>query len=607
MQLQTWLSIVAVTCLGCCQVGSCAGASSAAEPASPQLALPLPEEADSPLSRWVSQTGRHQVILTGSQYFDSQSASANGAEAYLTGPTGSFAYALYRLALNGINVDSLDIQIQINAGSECWVGLADYGRGTWDWQPWGELMASPLIPDGSYHSCAGSVYLAVAAPAGSSLTVQSLTAEITGIGVGPGQAYSTIESAYADATDGDTILVFAQAGGAPYSQPALQVYKSSITFAGVPGAAGGLVQLDGSGYNYTGAGSTPRAIFQFNPGADGCTVQGFELVNAHNDSYNGAGVRINQANDVTVRLCQIHGCDMGLMSNGDAAAESGANQLVEHCVVYSNGNEANPGYNHNLYMGGHSFTLRACHVYGSLTGHNVKSRAHVNIIEYCYIHDSANRELDLVDDGEDTAAANSHSLVKGSIIAKAESMDGNKHTIHFGQDIGGDHNGTLYLVHNTILTPYISAVIQLSAANAHCEMYNNLIWDFGTGQAGQALLVVSGGATASALAGSHNALPSGMSVAAGHALDAATTWSQAAGSTPSFADWDNPDPLVRDFHLMADAAGICNMGLPFTGLPVPPGSIPLDLTPGWQFMQPYCLETRIQLASPALGAYEYAP
>jgi hypothetical protein len=46
-------------------------------------------------------------------------------------------------------------------------------------------------------------------------------------------------------------------------------------------------------------------------------LEGFELNGAHNATHNGAAVRINQANGVTIRDCLIHHSDMGIMSNGD--------------------------------------------------------------------------------------------------------------------------------------------------------------------------------------------------------------------------------------------------------------------------------------------------
>ena len=142
------------------------------------------------------------------------------------------------------------------------------------------------------------------------------------------------------------------------------------------GPKGERVRIDAAGFHYTGAGEVPRAIDQFNPGADGGTLEGFELFGARNDSYNGAGARVNQASRVTVRDCEIHHNDMGIMPNGDAARGSCALLRIESCLIHHNGSDKHPGYNHNLYLGGTSVILRACEVHSRTTGHNVKSRAH---------------------------------------------------------------------------------------------------------------------------------------------------------------------------------------------------------------------------------------
>ena len=53
---------------------------------------------------------------------------------------------------------------------------------------------------------------------------------------------------------------------------------------------------------------------QFDPAARGAVDSSNS--GAHNASHNGAGVRINQANDILVTHCEIHDNDMGVMSNG---------------------------------------------------------------------------------------------------------------------------------------------------------------------------------------------------------------------------------------------------------------------------------------------------
>ena len=303
--------------------------------------------------------------------------------------------------------------------------------------------------------------------------------------VGPGKQFSRIEEANAKAQAGDVILVYPRAGGQPYDKTAVFVRQKNLTFRAVAGADKDkpFVALSGQGFDYSGEGSTPRAIFQFNPGSDNCTLEGFELSGAHNSSHNGAGVRINQANHVAVRKCSIHDNDMGIMSNGDGSLATAVDQRIEECRIFRNGDPTEPGNNHNLYLGGTSVTLRFCEVHHSLTGHNVKSRAHHTRVEYCYVHHSANREFDLVDAAE-TARPQSDAVLLGNIIVKDPKCSGNRTVIHFGQDGGKPHNGTLYLAFNTIVTPFIAPVVELSTAGAKAELLGNVVAS-GARQAGQ--------------------------------------------------------------------------------------------------------------------------
>ena len=137
-------------------------------------------------------------------------------------------------------------------------------------------------------------------------------------------------------------------------------------------------RLERQGLRLLGRGPVPRAIFQFDPQADGCVLEGFELFDAHNDEHNGAGVRINQANDVTVRNCEIHDNDMGIMSNGNGTtAKAGVNQRIEGCLIHSNGNAEGPRLQPQPLPRRHERDAVGCEVHSSLTGHNVKSRAHL--------------------------------------------------------------------------------------------------------------------------------------------------------------------------------------------------------------------------------------
>ncbi len=194
--------------------------------------------------------------------------------------------------------------------------------------------------------------------------------------VGDNKTYARIEAALAAAAANDEIDVYASASG--YAGTALLIKTPGIKIIG----KNSRITLDGGDFVYSGSGSVPRAIIQVN--ADDVTIDNFELQNAHNGSYNGAGVRINAGSRVTIRNCDIHGNDMGIMSNGiEGNPRAASDQMIDHCEIHHNGNQADPGYNHNLYLGGTSVTVQFCSISHSLTGHNLKSRAHFTRVQYC--------------------------------------------------------------------------------------------------------------------------------------------------------------------------------------------------------------------------------
>ena len=412
--------------------------------------------------------------------------------------------------------------------------------------------------------------------------------------VGPGYTYSTINAAYTAASSDDSILVYPQAGGTPYSQPALNIYKANISIIG-QAPNGDRIQLDGSGYNYSGAGSIPRAMFQFNSGGDGGRVANFEISNCRNNSYNGAAVRINQANNIVIENCNVHNCDMGFMSNGSVSSGTATNQLIKNCLVHDNGSTLHLGYSHNFYMGGDSVTLRGCNVHSSTTGHNVKSRAHLTIIEGCYIHDSANRELDLVDDSGNTTVAGSHALIKGSTIVKDPAVTGNRTVIHFGQDGGYNHNGTLHIINCTIVTPFISAVVHLSAPDARTHLQNTLVIDPTGNQGNQVLVYANHGASLTNSSGSNLWLSYGLTTPATGSFTNTTIG--ARYYIPPFHDI-----TIGDYRLTSSVADIVNTGNIIDDRDLP---LPFRLKP---LMTPTPLlgsQIRIIQEQPDLGAFEW--
>lgn len=361
--------------------------------------------------------------------------------------------------------------------------------------------------------------------------------------VGAGKTYARIEDAVTAARAGDTIAVYRASGNGAYIRPMISVAKANLKIIGMGTT---LILLDGTGGSYSGAGSVPRALIQVNPGGDGLLIENLDLRNAHNDTHNGAGVRINQASRVTIRKCRITANDMGIMSNGNGSPTSAADQLIEYCRIDANGSLADPGYNHNLYLGGTNATVQFCEISGALTGHNFKSRAHFNLIRYNYIHDSANRELDLVD-ASDTSRPNSHSVLLGNLIVKKANTNGNRGTVHFGQDGGGNHDGTIYFINNTVVTPYLSPVLQLTASQGKARFVNNVI--FNSAQSAPTLVQLPAGVAPSAVTGDNNWISKGY-VLVGTSISASTRYQgPSVTSHPGFASVSN-----RDYWILTASA-----------------------------------------------------
>lgn len=312
--------------------------------------------------------------------------------------------------------------------------------------------------------------------------------------VGLGFAFERIEDAVAAANAWDTIFVHPLPDGAPYEKVAVLMRKPGITIKAT-GDASGQVRIAGEGFDYSGVGAVPRAVFQFNPEASYCTLEGFKVSGARNSSGNGAGVRINGANIVTIRNCEIHGCDMGVMSNGILGSPhegAGVYQVYERLNVHHNGSPLKDGYSHNFYLGGWSAAIRHCEVHHSLSGHNIKARTKLVKIEDSYIHNSANREIDIVD-SEESTQSDSNAEIDRCLIVKDPNCLGNREVIHFGQDMGGKRNGLLIIYQSAIVSPFITPVIRLSSFGERALISQSTIWDGGAGTPGQTLLYSASG------------------------------------------------------------------------------------------------------------------
>ncbi len=306
--------------------------------------------------------------------------------------------------------------------------------------------------------------------------------------------------------------------------------------------------FDATGRTVDGAMPHPRAVFQVE--ADYITLENLEFRNARNGD-NGAGVRVTSGNNVTVRNCRIATCDMGIM------CDNNSNLLVEASEICSNGTSLYDGYSHNFYLGGRSARIQFCYIHDSLYGQNFKTRGHYTELLYNYIADSQDGELGLVDSTE-TAAANSHAVMIGNVVISRPRLSGynSGRFIQFGQDSGGQHNGTLFAFNNTFIAG--DGRIQFLSANAGgatIMAHNNVFYG-----SDKIVGTLGGGIT-----GSNNWVQSTAAVPP-------TFYASTTGSDPGFVN-----RLARDLHLAAsslcrnrglsalaylDGAGASHSGLP---------------------------------------------
>jgi hypothetical protein len=289
--------------------------------------------------------------------------------------------------------------------------------------------------------------------------------------------------------------------------------------------------FDATGQNVDGVLPHPRAVFQIE--ANDITLENLEFQNARNGD-NGAGIRVTSGNNVTVRNCRITMCDMGIMSDNNS------NLVIEASEVASNGTSLYDGYSHNFYLGGDSATVRFCYIHDALYGQNFKTRAHYTELLYNYIADSQDGEVGLVDAME-TTNANSHAVLIGNLIISKPRLSGynSGRFIQFGQDSGGQHNGTLFAFNNTFIAG--DGRIQFLSANATAATvlaHNNIF-------CGSDKVV---GSVGGGISGSNNWLQATATVPAAF-------YASVSGSDPGFVN-----RAVRDAHLTA-ASSCRNQGL----------------------------------------------
>lgn len=269
---------------------------------------------------------------------------------------------------------------------------------------------------------------------------------MTTITVGNGQKYSTIASAVAASSSGDTINVNA----GTYTNDVL-VISHSLTLQ----AVGGTVNLVGT----TQPANQKALIEEGAPGVN-VSISGFDISGATVKDANGAGIRYEGGN-LTLNNVNIHNNQNGILS----AADPTGSITIANSTFANNG--IGDGKTHNIYVGAiGSLTVKDSTITSAQVGHDIKSRAASTTITGNTITDgstgTASYEIDLTNGG--VGDIENNTIEKG---ANAQ----NPIAITFGEEGNVYANSSLTVKGNTIINDYTThnttAVVNKTGATAN--------------------------------------------------------------------------------------------------------------------------------------------
>ena len=268
--------------------------------------------------------------------------------------------------------------------------------------------------------------------------------------VGPTEHLSRPSMAASVARDGDTIEISA----GTYEGDAAVWTQNNLTLRGV----GGLARLAANGVNAEGKG-----IWVIK--GDNTIVENIEFLTATVPDGNGAGIRQEGAG-LTVRNCYFRLNQNGILTSANPQSDI----IIESSEFVDNGN--GQGNTHGLYIGSvRSFTLRYSYVHRTKVGHNVKSRALTNYIQYNRIMDeeagNASYEIDLPNGGR--------SYIIGNLVQKGPAAE-NSTLLSYGAEGMTHPVNQLFVVNNTFVNdrPQGGQFVALRAQPETIKIINNI-------------------------------------------------------------------------------------------------------------------------------------
>jgi hypothetical protein len=284
--------------------------------------------------------------------------------------------------------------------------------------------------------------------------------------VGPGKPYAAPCSAFAAAVAGDVIEIDARG---TYRGNVCGIYASNLTIRGVNGRP----KIDAGGANAMGKGTWVVV-------GNNVVIENVEMFGARVADQNGAALRLEGTN-FTLRNSFLHDNENGILSGANTAS----NIVIENSEFGHNG--YGTGYTHNLYIGNvASLTFRYNFSHDANVGHNLKSRARINLIAYNRFSSlragetgstaagQPSYEIDLPNAGT--------SYVIGNVIQQP-AVNQNPGMLAYGEEGASNPGRDLYVVNNTFLNEYSSGgtfVLVGASVTTPVLLQNNIFSGVGT-------------------------------------------------------------------------------------------------------------------------------
>lgn len=277
-----------------------------------------------------------------------------------------------------------------------------------------------------------------------------LSAQATVWQVGPGQAYTQPSQVSTLVGAGDTVEIAAGV----YPADVARWQADDLVLRGV----GGFAHMASNGQSWGG-----KAIWVIQGNRN--VVEWIEFSDCTVPDQNGAGIRL-EGLGLSVRHCWFHHNENGILG-GEYHPST---VRIEYSEFGHNGH--GDGYSHNLYIGNvDTLIFRFNYTHHAHIGHELKSRAWVNVIEYNRISNEADgdasREIDLPNGGQ--------AYLIGNVVQQGPQGE-NSNLVGFGMEgLSNPGPQQLYAVNNTLVNEKATGSFFQLPATASFKAWNNIL------------------------------------------------------------------------------------------------------------------------------------